>query len=222
MSSRIDIDDIYVRLEQFETALYGTTRVLAIYSAAIAVCDERLLEVVVESGLRIGLDRKKFYEVVLQSHLFLGFPRMLIAADHLGEKLPVENLQSQLTPISPIESQTWFDRGVALCRQVYGDNYDRLKDRVESFAPDIFRWMVLEGYGKTLSRPGLGPIDRELAIVACLMVENRQQQLFSHIRGAFNVGADRSLVELVIGDMAPLAPLGHPASLKILSRLDDL
>lgn len=221
MISRTDIEAIGGRLERIVPEEQGATRALALYSAAIAVSDEALLEAVIGLGSRFDLGRDQFYEIVLQSYLFLGFPRMLIAADQLGTLLPVENQQSRLSPVGPAESQAWFDQGVALCQTVYGNNFEPLKKRVESFAPDIFRWMVVEGYGKVLSRPGLSIIDRELAIVACLMVENHRQQLFSHLRGAFNVGADAALVKQVIEDVAPLASEGYSSALEILKQLGE-
>jgi len=219
MILQTDIDAFSHKLKTYDLHPHPDSRVLALYSAAITVADDGLLDAVIDMGLRINVSRETFYEIVLQSYLFLGFPRMLNAADHLEKRLPCNNSESMLVPISTDESQTWFNRGVDLCRKVYSGNYELLKNRVESFAPDIFRWMVFEGYGKVLSRPGLDPVDRELAIVACLMVEDRQKQLSSHIRGALNVDAKRILIEEVINDVAPLAPEGHQSALAILEHL---
>ncbi|MEA2030503.1 MAG: hypothetical protein U9N55_02750 [candidate division Zixibacteria bacterium] len=208
-------------LRTYNPQPHSRSRVLALYSAAIAVADDALLDSVVSLGNRVNIKRGSFYEIVLQSYLFLGFPRMLNAAEHLDRKIPNNNSKSMLEPISADESQSLFNRGVDLCHRVYSDKYELLKDRVESFAPDIFRWMVLEGYGKVLSRPGVNSIDRELAVIACLMVENRKKQLASHIRGAFNVGSNRELIEQVIEDIAPLAPQGYQSSNEIFEQMDN-
>ena len=50
--------------------------------------------------------------------------------------------------------------------------------------------MVQEGYGKVLGRSGLSLVARELCIVALLAVLDVPKQLYSHLRGALNVGAD--------------------------------
>ena len=50
-------------------------------------------------------------------------------------------------------------------------------------------WLIMEGYGKTLSRPGCDTVTRELCIVAMLTVLGRKQQLTSHVRGALRAGA---------------------------------
>ncbi len=205
-------------LDDFAPSENAPARCLAMYSAAIAVADETALDRAAGLALKHGLTREQLYEVALQSYLFLGFPRMLIAAEALEASIPAGETNSALAPISPEESISWFERGVDLCRRVYGDAYDPLKDRVESLAPEVFRWMIIEGYGKVLSRPGLTPVERELAIVACLIVENREKQLFSHIRGALNVGASVSLLNKVISDLGALDD-GHRSALAILSKL---
>jgi len=107
--------------------------------------------------------------------------------------------------ISPADANRWFDNGVNLCRQVYRRNYDRLKKRFMAISPEMFRWMVIEGYGKVLTRPGLSTIERELAEVAALIVDRRERQLVSHLMGSLNVGASAELLEIINEDIRPLA-----------------
>jgi 4-carboxymuconolactone decarboxylase len=54
--------------------------------------------------------------------------------------------------------------------------------------------MIEEGYGKVLGRPGFSLVDRELNIVALLVVLGVPRQLYSHLRGALNAGAAPALV----------------------------
>ena len=93
-----------------------------------------------------------------------------------------------------------------------------LKERVESFAPDIFRWMIVEGYGKVLSRDHVDIVDRELSIVAMLTMENKAKQLHSHILGARNVGAEEQLIRQVIEDIGMAAGDGYQTALAIIAR----
>jgi 4-carboxymuconolactone decarboxylase len=58
--------------------------------------------------------------------------------------------------------------------------------------------MVVEGYGKVLGRPGLDLTTRELCIAALLAVLRAPRQLYSHLRGALNAGADPAAVEEVL------------------------
>ncbi len=212
-------EKFYERLRNFAPARHHQTRLLALYSAAIAVAEPEGLDMAVEHCRRHQLERSLLYEIVLQSYLFLGFPRMLRAAEHLHSRLPAPDSASQLHQVDADESKEWFTRGVALCQKVYATNYDRLKERVEHLAPEIFRWMVIEGYGKVLSRPELNVIERELAIVSCLMIENYDKQLYSHIKGALNVGASFELLQEVIEDLGEGAGDGYLTARSIMEEL---
>lgn len=208
-----------MRLAAFQPKTYSETRALGLYSASIAVADEEVLDTTIEAGKKYGLGREQFYEIVLQSYLFLGFPRMLDATEHLNRHFPSPNTDSIVQKISAEESESWFTNGIRLCQRVYSDNYMPLKQKVEALAPEVFRWMVIEGYGKVLSRPGLSIVDRELAIIACLMIENRAKQLFSHVKGALNVGAPADLIRHVVEDLGETAGEGYAATLSILEKL---
>jgi 4-carboxymuconolactone decarboxylase len=54
--------------------------------------------------------------------------------------------------------------------------------------------MIAEGYGRVLSRPGLGALERELLTVAALAALGWEPQLASHLLGARRLGA--SLAQL--------------------------
>ena len=206
-------------LASFAPTRYEVTRSLALFSAAITDSSESSLRSAIEVCLNHRADPKQLYEVVLQSYLFLGFPRMLIASEALTASVPNGSLAHMPAEVSAGDPAVWLERGRQLCRLVYDSSYDALKTRVESMAPEIFLWMEFEGYGKVLSRPGLDIIDREMAIVACLTMENRASQLHSHLRGALNVGAEKQLVRDVISDLSSVAREGHATAIGILSQL---
>ena len=49
----------------------------------------------------------------------------------------------------------WRTRGEQTCAAVYGDMYEKLRLNVRDLHPALDAWMVIDGYGKVLSRPGL-------------------------------------------------------------------
>ena len=206
------------RISSFEPDRFSAPRWLALYASGIATADPGLQEEIVVRCNRLAIERGVLYEVVLQSYLFLGFPRMLIAAEILDRMLPGNSRQSMEQMIAGNEMTQWYENGLALCKRVYGDSFEPLRARVGALAPEIFHWMILEGYGKVLSRPGLGPVERELANVAMLMIDDREQQLHSHMRGALNVGASPELLKLVVDDLAELAD-GYSTAQQLLARL---
>ena len=111
----------------------------------------------------------------------------------------IETLRRHLADQRPeraeIDRRTWMDRGEAVCALVYGGQYERLRANVRSLHPDMEHWMVEEGYGKVLGRPGLSLLERELCIVALLAVLDVPRQLYSHLRGALNLGGSEEAVD---------------------------
>ena len=106
-------------------------------------------------------------------------------------------------------------------RHIYGPHFDGLVRYINSFSPRILGWMVNDGYGRVLSRPGLSFDQRELSIVAILTVTGYQNQLRAHIRGAVIVGLDRDLIEATIQNCHFFCPVKKiKESLKILRRTD--
>lgn len=196
-------------------------RLVAVLSAALAVCRDELTAVVLSHLERQRIDRQVIYETILQSYLFLGFPRMIEAALVFNRTFGDMKGNGTIKSISPQESEAWYNNGQELCRQVYGKNYEVLKDRFMSVSPEIFRWMVIEGYGKVLSRPGMTQIERELAEVAVLIVDKRKRQLTSHILGSLNVGADMMLIKRVNEDIKPLAGVeGFDLAGKVIQEIE--
>ena len=140
-------------------------------------------------------------ELVLQSYLFSGFPRMLNAAREWRRVMPA----SPVRVAEPEEDvATWRARGEATCRAVYGAMYDKLRHNVDAMHPRLDRWMVDEGYGKVLSRPALDLPRRELCIVAACAATGQDRQLHSHLHGALNVGVAPDVVVAALESLRPV------------------
>lgn len=149
-----------------------------------------------QAALEAGAEAVALYETVLQSYLFVGFPR---AIEGLFAIAPVlKGAGGVAAGAAPFEPERWRRDGDALCRRVYGKNYDKLVRAIGELSPDLAEWMIVEGYGKTLSRPGLGPIEREYGVVAILTATRMWRQLRSHAIGAVNVGGTRADVKEAI------------------------
>ncbi len=210
------------QLSQFNPNSDVQNRMLALFSAAITLDDANITEFAIQKAQELKINRDSLYEIILQSYLFLGFPRMLQAADLLDKIIPFRGGNSQdIDFLSENKLSEWYKDGVEVCKSVYKDKYEPLKKRVTDFAPEIFHWMILEGYGKVLSRKGIGLETRELSIVAFLTMENRPKQLHSHILGAVHVGASKELIQTVIDDIGKSAGDGYKTALSIFERLKN-
>ena len=127
-------------------------------------------------------------EMILQSYLFAGFPRALNAARE-WRRVSARPAPHEDEGASFQHAGEWSARGEATCRVVYGEYYEPLRRNIRALHPALDAWMILEGYGKVLSRPAL-PLDaRELCIVAVCAVARQDRQLHAHLHGALNAGA---------------------------------
>lgn len=191
-------------------------RALVSLSEAMANRDEEAIE----RELRRASDSgppEHVDEAVLQACLFLGFPATLETAVRWAGIRAAPAREREATEPTGAEVMS---RGVDLCRRVYGSAYDRLRANVAAIHPALDRWMVLDGYGRVLSRPGLDARVRELCIVAMLAAGDWEQQLHSHLRGALRVGAspDQVAEALAIG----LARQTDDVKIRLLRLWDDV
>jgi len=166
--------------------LDDATRVLVQLSAAIAASDE--------ATVRYWLTRASgdvppvhVEELVLQSYLFCGFPRALNAAREwrrVSQRVAPDTDEAEEVGLA----EEWRERGELTCAAVYGHMYEKLRLNVRDLHPALDSWMVVDGYGKVLGRPGLDLQRRELCVVAACAAMGQDRQLHSHLRGALNVG----------------------------------
>jgi 4-carboxymuconolactone decarboxylase len=187
------------------------TRHLVRLAAIIAAGDEPSMR----AGLTEATDAVSptwIEELILQSYLFCGFPRSLNAMRAwrrlTGRPAPGE--------AEPTDAGEWRRRGEATCRRVYGAMYDRLRVNIRALHPDLDEWMIVEGYGKVLSRPGLDLARRELCIIAACAASAQDRQLHSHLHGALNVGVAPNVVTEAIDAFEDLLPEGARKSARML------
>lgn len=171
------------------SALSREDAILVALSAALGSRDEGA----VERALKDAAAHPRPIEVeeaLLQSYLFLGYPAALNA-------LALWRGVSGIKAPAPTDEGggLWGERGEAVCRTVYAGQYERLRANIRGLHPDMERWMVDEGYGKVLGRPGLPLVTRELCIAALLAALDAPRQLYAHLRGALNAGAAPDQVE---------------------------
>ena len=186
-----------------DQALEAGTAALTTLSAAIAAADSESVAREAARALESGVRADALYEAILQSYLFVGFPRAIEAFFAARDVLA----RAGGVPASagPADLDGWERDGTDLCRRVYGRNYEKLVATMQGLSPDLASWMVLEGYGKTLSRPALGAVEREYAVIAILTVTGAWRQLRSHAIGAVNVGGTRAGVREAILLCSPWA-----------------
>ncbi|MGV3708693.1 MAG: carboxymuconolactone decarboxylase family protein [Gemmatimonas sp.] len=141
-------------------------------------------------------------EVILQTYLFAGFPRALNGAREW------RRISGRVAPLADegenFDGDSWRSRGEVTCETVYGRFYTQLRANIRDLHPALDAWMIVEGYGKVLSRPGLQLWRRELCIVAACAIGRQDRQLHSHLHGSLHAGASPAQVQFALDALQDL------------------
>ncbi|MBM4186511.1 MAG: hypothetical protein FJ206_04285 [Gemmatimonadetes bacterium] len=178
------------------------TEALVRLAAAIAAGDEGLIAQRAQVALAAAVPAIWVDELLLQSILMVGYPRALVAGHCWRQTVgrPAEWLEDG-TDYSQLA--VWEQRGNATCGVVYGSNFEKLRDNVAALHPAMAAWMVREGYGRTLSRPGLDLGRRELCVIAQTTALRASRQLHSHLRGALHAGVSPEVIRSALAAITP-------------------
>ncbi len=216
--ARVDSMSLAETEEPTLEVLDAPTRSLVRLAAVIATADEPAMRVALVAAAAT-VPAQWVEELILQSYLFAGFPRTLNAMREWrrasGRKAPADD------PGARIErAPTWAADGEETCAKVYGPFYERLRPNIAALHPALDAWMIVDGYGKVLSRPGLDLVRRELCVIAVCAVGRQDRQLHSHLHGALHVGAAPQLVEDALEALADMmTPADHEHALRLWSHV---
>lgn len=179
-----------------EIPVDGPTRALVRLAVAIARGDHPAIAARSRDVVQVEVPAVWVDELLLLSMLMAGWPRALGAAAIWRRESGIRAPAADVSASETLED--WRVRGEVLCRVIYGANYERLRENVRVLHPALDAWMVRDGYGRVLARPGLDLVRRELCVIAETAALEAGPQLLSHLRGALNTGATDQLVGEVV------------------------
>lgn len=175
--------------------LTSERRWLTLTGGAVAAGHDDDMVPLFSLALAEGVSGIALAEIALQTYLFAGYPRAINGLMALRSVTPRHRPRRE----DPTPSlAVCRERGETLCATIYGSHYQRLRTNIEALHPDLDRWMVDEGYGRVLSRPGVHVIDRELAALSALVVLGVDRQVRSHLAGSRHVGAEDAEIAAVL------------------------
>jgi|SRR5579883_1641084 len=203
--------------------LKTSTSSLCLIAASAACNNQQELADAICHALDAGISPGHIYEIILQTYLFAGFPAALEGVRTFESILKEKKIAFAPTAPEKFDVEKFRARGTELCKQIYSTNYEKLVSSLNTLSPELAEWMIVEGYGKVLSRTELDAQTRELANVTMLAALGWLRQLVSHARGAINTGAsvndvldaielakklaNAEKVEVLISEVLPHLPL---------------
>lgn len=178
---------------------------LGVVLALVSISDFSSLKFYLNAILENQLNPSDIYEILLQSHLFSGFPRAITGLQIFHQVLmdrgmnPEEHFNE-----APQPSEEMGAIGLKLFNKVYRKKSEAVLNSLHSMHPGYDRWVLEDAYGRVLSRPFLSGKTRELCAVAALTATGCLRQLMSHINGALNLGATNEEIICVIQNMSSI------------------
>jgi 4-carboxymuconolactone decarboxylase len=161
------------------------------------------------------MQERMFSELFLHLSLLLGFPTML-------EGLTTLRTIAAKPAAGPVKAERIAlvkKRGMNKLRRIYGSTLNRLLANLRSLHEDVPEMIIRDVYGRTVSRRGLSLREREIVNVAVLSIQQLDQQLHSHIRGALALRVSRKSLRRIINMAARIAHTDPKISLNLLSSL---
>ncbi len=188
---------------------------LPLVCAAAVLRDEKHLRALIERSRLISVKEKPLYESLLQNYLFTGYPSAMISLKILKEYYPeFKNYSNERWDLN-----NYRQSGTKNCKKIYGRKFEILISNVKSFSPELSDWLLLEGYGKVMGRKGLSLKKRELNNVVVLTVLKFEDQLYSHINGAFRTKSTIDQIKKVITNLKIFGKAGLSSfGMRVLNR----
>lgn len=177
-------------------------RLLCSISFLQAVEDIEFLKIILDLYINKDEELRKAYEVLSQGYLFYGYPKAIESFFCLNEVLQKKDKLSlkRFKPLRLKDDDALLEKGETIAKRVHKEKFEIIRNKISDFCPDLGYLMIAEGYGHILSRDSLSIKLRELAVAySSLTALGASRQLYSHIRGARNVGCgDLEIYEVII------------------------
>lgn len=168
---------------------------LSLITASAASRKIKYFDSLIKLSLQKRISKKKIYEALLQNYLFCGFPSALFFLKrfhHLCGFKPEDY---------KFNTAGLFEKGIKTSKKIYGDKLPKLISNVKKFSPELAEWLIIEGYGKVISRKDLTIKEREACIISVLSVQKFEEQLVSHIYGGLKNGLTKKQISKLISNL---------------------
>jgi len=159
--------------------------------------------------LNAGGKPQDLVELLFVSVAILGFPSAVDSIVLAREIFRERRIAFEPPPPASDDGTQRYRRGLEVLLAVNGEGHLR---PLEAISPDLARWSIEFAFGEALSRDGLEPKARHLAIISMLAATgNRDEALDFHLKAALKQGL--SPVEIAEALMQLSVYAGFPAAL---------
>ena len=169
-------------------------------------------------GLNVGLSPQEVVEILYVVTVFAGFPAGLNALTATRRVFAERGVRPENPPAAANADRRV--RGLGALETTSRGAGQAVLDSLADIAPDMAAFILDFSYGDVISRPGLSPRRKELAMLAAAIARGTMRpQLKVHAKAALHVGLSRQEIAEVAVQMAGYA--GFPAAINGLIALRE-
>ncbi|TIQ28755.1 MAG: carboxymuconolactone decarboxylase family protein [Mesorhizobium sp.] len=159
--------------------------------------------------LNAGGRPRDLVELLFVSVAVLGFPSAVGSIALVREIFQERRIAFEAPPPASDDGTQRYRRGLEVLSAVDGEGHLR---PLETISPDLARWSIEFAFGEALSREGLEPKARSLAIISMLAATgNRNEALDFHLKAALRQGVSPAEIAEALMQLSVYA--GFPAAL---------
>ena len=160
--------------------------------------------------LNVGGGVDDIVELLFLATALVGFPAAIAGADLLRELIAERSIAYRPHAASVPDDR--YGRGRESMRRLLAIDPEHYAAAFAEVSPALARWAVEYEFGDVLARDALPATTRQLAAIMMLAARgNRDELLFTHLRGSLAAGLDRTMLEEALIQLAVYA--GFPAAL---------
>jgi len=208
-----------------EVLRYGNldtrTRLIVILGSMIASQALAEYKVMLGGALNVGVTPIEVKEIVYQAVPYVGIAKVFDFIHATNDILQSRGITLPLENQSTTTTETRFEKGLALQKEIFGDLIDTMYREAPSNQRHIQEYLSENCFGDYVIRTGLGIKERELLTFSMLLsLGGCEPQLKGHIQGNLNVGNDKEILLSVVTQLIPY--VGYPRALNALRCINEI
>lgn len=217
----IEIFDNWAFGELLEGDTLDTKTRLMVQLAALIACQAvNEYRVMLGGALNIGVTPIEAKEILYQSVPYVGMAKVFDFLHVTNDVLQSRGFTLPLAGQSTTTSETRFEKGLAMQKEVLGDKIDQLYAQSPKDQLHIQRHLSANCFGDFYTRTGLNLKTRELLTFSMLAsLGGCEPQLAGHVTANLSVGNGRQVLINTISQLLPF--IGYPRTLNALRVINE-
>ncbi|AMD20418.1 HDL326Cp [Eremothecium sinecaudum] len=157
---------------------------------------------------------QRFQETILKSSSLTGLPKAINSLQKLAEEIPrsfqieqprVLKDEKDYNKLFPnvmrdihMSKEEVVKRGMDCWNSIYSTTAEKVTNNINKTYPDLWYFIMAHVYGPILSHTAvLSSQETSLIIIAALVPQDVNAQLWGHMKGAINIGCDKHAIERI-------------------------